>query len=102
MDRDDMNRLQPKLEITDGDINISFIKNCSNPQKAKFEIFKSWLKRQPSREAAYVTMGEALIHPDVGLNLIATEVLDYPPPKVKEAKRKKYSEYKDTTKMAIC
>ena len=66
----------------------SFIENfpIENPKKANLEIIESWLKRQDSREEAYITMGEALIAAD--LSLIATEVLDYPSTKNGSKKRK--------------
>ena len=44
---------------------------------ANHDILSDWLKRQNSREEAYLLMGEALIK--AGLKLIAREVLNYPP-----------------------
>ena len=88
------------------EVNTNFIKTfpAENSKKANLEILEVWLKKQPSREAAYVTMGEALIA--VRLNLIAREVLDYPPAKnesiIKQVsktgmKKRKHSEMMEET-----
>ena len=77
--KDDMYRLAPKLNISIVTVDSTFAKYCTNTNEAIKEILHSWLKRQTSREDAYVKLGEALIHPDVGLNLVAREILDYPP-----------------------
>ena len=83
------------------DVNTSFMKTfpAENTKKANLKILKSWLKKQPSREAAYITMGEALI--DAGLPLIAREVLDYPPSKPETTqngcKKRKYSDMRQET-----
>ena len=77
--KDDMYRLAPKLNISIGTVDSTFAKYCTNTSEAINEILHSWLKRQNSREEAYMKLGEALIHPDVGLNLVAREILDYPP-----------------------
>ena len=77
--KDDMYRLAPKLNISIETVDSTFAKYCTNTNEAIKEILHSWLKRQTSREDAYVKLGEALIHPDVGLNLVAREILDYPP-----------------------
>ena len=77
--RDDMYRLAPKLNISVETVDSAFAKYCTNISEAIKEILNSWLKRQKSRGDAYVKLGEGLIHPDVGLNLVAREVLGYPP-----------------------
>ena len=84
LSKDDMKRLASTLYISPQDVNISLLTSCTDPESiaaANHDILKNWLNRQDNRCAAYTTLGEALIHPDVGLNLIAREVLDYPPAK---------------------
>ena len=75
-----MKRLASQLDISDKEVNTSFNKQRPFTTKESIhDILKNWLNRQDSRHAAYITMGEALTHPDVGLKLIAREVLNYPP-----------------------
>ena len=76
----DMYRLAPKLSISSETVNSTFAKYCTNTEEAINDIMQSWLNRQNSWEKAYEKLGEALIHPDVGLNHIAREVLGYFPP----------------------
>ena len=77
--KNDMNRLAPKLDISPEDMYISYMNECNNSvmKDANYDILSRWLKKQNSREEAYVKLGEALIHPDVELNLLAKEVMDY-------------------------
>ena len=77
-----MKRLSSQLDISKQEVNTRYATHCTDRTAvtaANHDILSDWLKRQNSREEAYVIMGEALTHPDVGLNLIAREVLDYPP-----------------------
>ena len=76
--KDDMYRLASKLGISPEDIESSFAKFCTNEKVAIQDILTTWFKRQYSREEAYKILGEALVHPDVGLNLVAREVLSFP------------------------
>ena len=74
-----MKRLARELGIPSSEVEETFAKYCSvgSPtQKANSELLTTWLKKQ-KRESAYILMGEALIQ--VGLNIIAKEVLDYDP-----------------------
>ena len=78
----DMKRLSSQLDISQQEVNTRYATHCTDRAAvtaANHDILSDWLKRQNSREEAYVIMGEALTHPDVGLNLIAREVLNYPP-----------------------
>ena len=79
----DMKRLAPKLDISLEEVNRSYAEECDDNavRSANYKILSRWLKKQNSREQAYIKLGEALLHPDVGLNLIAREVLDYFPQK---------------------
>ena len=72
-----MFRLASKLGIIDEDVKASFAKFCTSEKEAIKYIITAWLKSQDSREEAYFNLAEALIHPDVGLSLVAREVLDY-------------------------
>ena len=75
-----MKRLASQLAILPQEVETSFNKLRPFTTKESIrDILKNWLNRQDSRHAAYIAMGEALAHPDVGLNLIAREVLNYPP-----------------------
>ena len=78
----DMKRLSSQLDMSQQEVNTRYATHCTDRAAvtaANQDILSDWLKRQNSREEAYVIMGEALTHPDVGLNLIAREVLNYPP-----------------------
>ena len=77
----DLERLAPKLDI---DINTEVKKTFAKQCKDNLPVFLSnsgvlrrWLNKQNDRYEAYVRLGEAMIHPDVGLNLPAKEVLQY-------------------------
>ena len=75
-----MKRLSHQLGISPQDVDTSFHKQRPFTTKEAIKgVLTNWLNRQDNRYAAYIAMGEALIHPDVGLNLIAREVLNYPP-----------------------
>ena len=78
--KNDMYRLAPKLNISSETVDSTFAKYCTNTEEAINDILQSWLKHQNSREEAYKNLAEAMIHPDVGLNLVAREVLGYLPP----------------------
>ena len=74
-----MKRLASELNISHQEVNNRFIIRFTDRAAvtaANHDILKDWLKRQNSREVAYVLMGKALIRAD--LNLIAWEVLNYP------------------------
>ena len=75
---DTMIHLAIELGISSHEVRKTFEKYCSDEsptQKANIELLKTWLKKQKSCKDAYVLMGEGLIQ--VGLNIIAKEVLDY-------------------------
>ena len=75
-----MKRLARQLDISKTEVETSFNKQKSfTTKEAIHDILKNWLNRQDNRFAAYIAMGEALTHPNVSLNLIAREVLNYPP-----------------------
>ena len=67
-----------KLEIPSRKIDNSFVKHCKTYKNAIYDIIAQWRMQQKSREEAYVKMGKALTHADVGLKLKAREVLEYP------------------------
>ena len=77
---DDMKRLAPLLGVSQQEVKTRYAAHCTDRTAvtaANHDILKDWLKRQNSREKAYDLMGKALIR--AGLNLIAWEVLNYPP-----------------------
>ena len=74
---DEMYRLASKLDISREDVDASFDKFCGNEKAAIYDILTTWWKSQNSREKAYVKLAKALVHPDVGLNLVAREVMGY-------------------------
>ena len=76
--KDDIYRLASELDISMKDIRSSFAKFVSNVKAGFYDVLNTWLKRQSCRKEAYVKLGKALIHQDVGLNLVAREVLRYP------------------------
>ena len=78
LNKDDIFRLASKLEISEKEVNNSFVKHSKIHTKTTEAILAQWMKKQSSREDAYLRMGKALTHTDVGLNLIAKEVLNYP------------------------
>ena len=88
LSRDDMEHLANELDISPHYFSC-LAEHC---QQCEFQstnnILRNWLRYQTSREEAYILMGNALRHPDVGLNLIAREVLDYPPAKQRSKKGK--------------
>ena len=73
--------LAERLNIPTQTVDASFGLFCTDSPstvKAIRFVLTNWLNRQNNRKEAYLKLGEALIHPDVGLNLIAHEVLCYP------------------------
>ena len=75
--KDDIYRLASKLDISQEDVEASFANFCTNEKLAIHDILDTWLTRQDSRAEAYQKLVKAMIHPDIGLNLIAREVLGY-------------------------
>ena len=59
-------------------VDSTLAKHSTSTPGPVYDILMTWFNRQSSREEAFIKLGEALIHPDVGLNLIAREVLNYP------------------------
>ena len=78
LNEEDIYRLASRLDISLKDIEFSFARFCTNKKAAIYDILDTWFKRHSSRREAYVKLAKALIHPDVGLNLVAREVLRYP------------------------
>ena len=78
LNEEDIYRLESRLNIPLKDIESSFARFCTKKKAAIYDILNTWLKWHSSRREAYVKLGKALIHPDVGLNLVAREVLRYP------------------------
>ena len=75
-----MKRLVLQLDISSEEVETSLNQQRQFTTKEAIQnILQKWLKRQDNRYVVYITMGKALIHPDVGLNLVATEVLKYHP-----------------------
>ena len=77
---DTMIHLAIELGISSHEVRKTFEKYCADgspTQKANIELLRTWLKKQKSCKDAYILMGEGLIQ--VGLNIIAKEVLDYDP-----------------------
>ena len=75
-----MKRLASQLDISKQEVNTRYAAHCTDRTAvtaANHDILSDWLKRQNSREEAYVIMGKALIRAD--LKLKAWEVLKYPP-----------------------
>ena len=84
MSDNDIKRLAPKLKISPIEMYDSYTKHDTDPaaiQGAVYDILKTWSNKQNSCKEARNILGEALIHSNVGLNLIAREVLNYPPAK---------------------
>ena len=77
LSREDASHLGQILAIPQHDIDFYLSNNGVSEKEAIFSLLKRWLKRQNSRQEAYNLMGQALVHNDVGLNLLATEILDY-------------------------
>ena len=74
--------LAAQLNISTQVVDASFCYFCTDSistEKATHHVLTNWLNRQNNRKEAYLKLGEALTHPDVGLNLLAREVLHYPP-----------------------
>ena len=72
-------KLMTALGLSSNEIDTCSHYHEKSTQEAVHSMLTEWLLRQRNRIEAYVTMGMALCHKDVGLNLIAGEVLDYPP-----------------------
>ena len=75
-----MKRLSSQLDISKQEVNTRYATHCTDRTAvtaANHDILSDWLKRQNSREEAYILMGESLIKAE--LKLIAREVLNYPP-----------------------
>ena len=61
-----------------GNMISKLSKHSTNISGPVYDILMSWFNKQNSREEAFIKLGQALIHPDVGLNLVAREVHNYP------------------------
>ena len=79
LDKDETRRLGLKLGMASTDMDKCFSNHATSTTEAVSSVLKTWLKRQRDRTEAYICLGKALCHPDVGLNLYAGEVLSYPP-----------------------
>ena len=79
LDKEETRRLGLKLGMSSTEMDKCFNNHTSSITEAVSSVLKTWLKRQRYRKEAYISLGKALCHPDVGLNLHAGEVLDYPP-----------------------
>ena len=76
LDFDNVKRMDKILHF--GNVDSILSKHSTNISEPVFDILTYWLNKQNSPEEAFIKLGEALIHPDVGLNLIAREVLNCP------------------------
>ena len=77
LSKEDMRRLALELGITLDEVDAIFARYCSDNISANKNLLSTWLNRQNSREEAFCKLVSALMHPDVGLNLLATEALGY-------------------------
>ena len=68
-----------ELGLSNNEIAACLKNHGKSIEEAVHSMLTEWLIRQRNRHEAYVTMGMALCHKNVGLNIIAGEVLDYPP-----------------------
>ena len=75
LNKEEIYRLGQRLGIPSRQMDASFMKFCTSEKDASLS---TWLKRQNNRQDAFENQGKAMVHPDVGLNLLAKEVLDYP------------------------
>ena len=76
IDVPDLKRMDKVLHFDNVDSTLA--EHSTNTSGATYDILITWFNKQNSPEEAFVGLGEALIHPDVGLNLVAGEVLGYP------------------------
>ena len=70
-------KLMTKLGLLNIEIDTCLTNHDRSIEEAVHSMLTQWLLRQRNRSEAYIAIGEALR--DVGLNLIAGEVLDFPP-----------------------
>ena len=68
-----------KLGLSNSEIDTCLTNNDKSIEEAVQSMLTEWLLRQRNRTEAYITIGTALCFNHVGLNLIAGEVLDFPP-----------------------
>ena len=67
------------LGLSNNEIDTCLTNHEESIEEAVHSMLTKWLLRQRSRTEVYIAIGTALCSKDVGLNLIAGEVLDYPP-----------------------
>ena len=72
-------KLMAQLGLSNIEIETCLTNHEKSIEEAVHSMLTEWLLRQRNRIEAYVTIGMALCHNNVRLNLIAGEVLDYPP-----------------------
>ena len=73
--KSDIRRLGSKLNVKDHKIDSIFCNKNGDITEAAYEILKEWRKGQPDPVTAYITLRDALTHPDVNLHQVAQEAL---------------------------
>ena len=80
--KDEVCHLATRLNISSEEVKMTFGEHCIDyipVREAIHDILKAWFKKQPNIKQAYDTLGNAMVHREVGLNLIAREILGYEP-----------------------
>ena len=72
-------KVMTKLGLSNNEIDTCLTNHDKSIEEAVQSMLTEWLLRQRNRTEAYIAIGTALCCKDVGLNLIAGEVLDFPP-----------------------
>ena len=76
IDVSDAKRMDEILHF--GNVDSTLSKHSTNISGPVYDTLMSWSNKKNSRKEAFIKLGQAFIHPDVGLNLVAREVLNYP------------------------
>ena len=72
----DIRTLALKLGVKEYKVDTIFCNKNNDITEAAYEILKEWRKGQPDTVTAYITLKDALTHPDVNLHQVAQEALN--------------------------
>ena len=75
--KSDIRTLGFKLGVKGYKMDSIFCNKNDDITEAAYEILKEWRKGQPDPKTAFITLRDALTHPDVNLQQVAHEALTF-------------------------
>ena len=77
--KSDIRRLGLRLGVADNTIDTIFWNHKSDITEAAYAMLKEWRKGQGDPRTAFITLRDALIHPEVNLQQVAQEAFEPSP-----------------------